>query len=181
MKFKEDELLCVLEKLNDTNSRLSTNTNCPKTELSHSKLHTRQMLKKPQLELTNKFKVVCEKLQETKNAFDEAKNIINNDIFNIKNTLTTITQLKEIEHNPQKMVIKIQELIKENGLKDEGIYCMDKKIKKLQRENEFNVLKINKQKKQLQEWKLKIENIKLLENNYNRFKEGNDCSCLQEP
>lgn len=133
-----------------------------------------------------KFKVVCEKLQETKIAFDEAKSIINNDIFNIKNTATKMSKMPGMECDPHKMMCQIQQLIEENGAKDEEIYCMSKKIKKLQKENECNILKINKLKKTIannyQEPSCcyKIDQNKMTEKNSSRFKPDHDCACLKK-
>lgn len=192
MKSKEEELCYVFEQLSDSSNRLCVDMKRKRPEFTSDPCTSHHVQKqkcesiKAQLDretLSCKFKIVCEKLQETKTAFDEAKNIINNDIFNIKNTASTFAKMTGVGHcSPQKMICQIQQLIEENGVKDEEIYCMNKKIKKLQKENEYNVLKINKLKKTVAnhpESKYKVENIKILEKNPNRFKQDHECACLK--
>lgn len=175
----------MLEQFNNNTNRIGTDVKCcTKNEFtSDENFHVKQMEENSRIELemlSNKFKIVCEKLRETNDAFEEAKNIINDDIFNIENTVTNVKNLIEAEYNSQKTAIQIQQLIDDNRVKDEKICFMNKKIKKLQRENQYNVQKINKLKIESQERKLIKENIQLLENNYNRFKQEHDDYLLLE-
>lgn len=144
-----------------------------KTEIFDTKSHTKQVEKKLKLgqeTLSNKLMIVCNKLHETKCAFDEVKCFINNDVSsNIKRTETQISKLIEEEQKQQQMEIQVQQLKKENCIKDETLHHMNKKIKELQKDNEYNIAKINKQIKQLYEWKFKIENTQTSENNCRKF------------
>lgn len=121
--------------------------------------------------LSSEFKIVCEKLRRTKTAYNEAKSIIKNDIFSIKDSIMTIGKLVEEEANNQNKVhaLQVQKLKETNHIKDEELRSMKKKVKELERRNECHVLKIDKQKKQLQELKCKNEKL------------GTDCDQTNQP
>lgn len=99
--------------------------------------------------LSSKFKIVCEKLRETKKEYSEAKNIIKNDILGIKNSVVSMEKLVErIENNQHKVLtLQVQKLKEANHIKDEELYFMKKKVKELERRNECHVSNINKQTK----------------------------------
>lgn len=102
--------------------------------------------------LSNKLMTVCDKLRETRCAFDEAKCIINTDLFNIKSTVAEIIKLSKGEESKySKIELEVQKLIEENCKKDESLLRMNKKIEKLQQDNECNILNTNRQIKQLQD------------------------------
>jgi len=119
------------------------------------------MKKKLKLErevLSNKLMTVCDKLRETRCAFDEAKYIINTDLFNIKSTVAEmkkITKGEESKYN--KIELEVKKLIEQNCKKDESLIRMNKKIEQLQQDNERNVLNMNKQIKKLQDCVFKKE------------------------
>lgn len=163
----------MFEQLNNTNSGTSIDIKCTKADFtSDVKLRMKQIEEKSRIKLeilSNKLEIVCEKLRETDIAFNEAKNIINHNLYNIESSVTNMKDLTGAEHNPT-----IQKLIDDCRAKDEELYFANKKIKKLQRENQCNFQKINKLKIQLRERNLIKEHIQLLEYNYNRFKGDHD-------
>lgn len=104
--------------------------------------------------MTNKFKIVCQKLRETKLAYDEAKFIMNYDVCKIKNAVSEITKQSEEENNQNKLTILIQQLKEENCIKDKKLCHMNMKIRDLEIEKKNNVLKINKQRKLIKNMKM---------------------------
>lgn len=162
LKCKDEELCKVSKICNDALNQIVIDFKHLKTELSDTKSHTSQVEKKLKIErevISNKLMTVCNKLQETKCAFDEAKCLINDDVSKIKSAITKISKLTEGEENKQQNLEKqVQQLKEESCIKDEALCRMNKKIKDLQLNNEYYKTKFNKQIKQLQEWKLKIEN-----------------------
>jgi cupin superfamily acireductone dioxygenase involved in methionine salvage len=116
--------------------------------------------KREQEMLSVKFKTVCKKLHETNIAFNEAKMIIKNNISHIYKTVSAISEVTE-ETEQNKITLEMQKL------KDEKLYYMARKIKELQRENDCNVLKISKQRKQLQEFR-------------DKYMQNHDCFCLEK-
>lgn len=155
MKCKEDELCNARKQLNDLCSR--------SREMELYGIKSKEMkdkLKREQEILSVKFKTVCKKLYETNVAFNEAKSIIKNNVSHIYNTASAISEVTE-ETEQKKISLEIQKL------KDEKLYYMTRKIKELQQENDCNVLKINKQKKQLQEFR-------------DKYMQNHDCFCLEK-
>lgn len=134
------------------------------------------------VKLSDKLKNVSEKLYETTVAFGEAKILINDEIFmNISpEPPGKANHPGEVEKNRQKLMVRLQKLKEDNDVKDKELSRMSKKIRELNREREYDGMKINKQRKQLQEWKSKIENITLIENGYEQFKKERDSFCLQD-
>jgi len=133
-----------------------------------------------QKELSDKFNIVCKKLNETKIAFSDVKNTINCDIFDIENTVDTIRKLSEAEKFKQKLLIQIQKLKDKNCFANEKLSRRNKKINELLRENEYNISKINKQKKLLQDWNGKKENVSLLKMSCEPAKHKINCFCKQK-
>lgn len=135
---------------------------CTTAECIEAKTHMKQVEKKYKYEgnvLTNKFKIVSQKLRETKIAYDEAKYIMNHDVYKIKNAVTEITkQSEEEDNNENKLTILVQQLKEENYIKDKKLYEMNMKIRDLEREKRSNVLKISTQKKLMRN--MKMENKK---------------------
>lgn len=165
LKLKEEELCNINKKLEYVCNHLWFEFQCQNMKLINpNPQNNEQVEKKVDFEqdiLPSKLMIVCEKLRETKKAYDEAKNIIKNDIFSIKNSVVTIEKLVEVGENNQYKVLsnQVQKLKERNDMKDEELRFMKKKVKELERRNEYNLLKINKQKKKLLESKLKIENL----------------------
>lgn len=154
MKTQEEELCKVRKKLKYVCNRLRFEYKCQKMKLPNSNSHYEQMGKNGNFDqeiLPSKFKTVCEKLRETKIAYDEAKNMIQNDVSNIKNTVLAIVKLSEGKENNQykDLALQVQKLKEINCLKDEELRRMNKKIKDLERENECNALKIDKHRNRL--------------------------------
>lgn len=185
LKRKEEKHNNALNQLNNACcSHLGADSTCMETELkSTNTLIPKQneiKLKLDQELLSYKLMSVCEKLFDTKKAYDEIKYVINNDILNIENSLKPMMKLTEDDKNQQKMITQLQTLKEENRTREEKLCRMNKKIKEFERENERNLLKINKQKNQLKEWKLKVESIKLLEDSYERFRQDCECFCVPQ-
>lgn len=102
------------------------------------------------VKLSDKLKNVSEKLYEAIDAFDKVKIIINSEICTTTNSKPSMKNLiGEVEKNQQKRMVRIKQLEKENCAKDIKLCHMADKIKKLLRDHEYDVLKINKQRKQL--------------------------------
>lgn len=114
--------------------------------------------------ISDKLKNVSEKLYETTVAFGEAKMLINGEIFVNKNPepAGTANRPGEVEKTRQKLMVRVQKLKEDNDAKDKELCRMSKKIGELYREREYDGLKINKQRKQLQELKCKLENNTLI-------------------
>lgn len=185
LKSKEDELCNAQKKLKYVCNRLRLEFKCQQTELLNPDSPDEQMEKKVNFEqgaLPLKFKIVCEKLCETKTALDEAKDIIQNDVCSIKNRVMAIEKLSVGEENKQYKVLELQarQLKETNCLKDEELRRMNKKFKELERENECNILKINEQKAKLQESKWIIESIQLLETKSELPNQENNYFSLQK-
>lgn len=120
----------------------------------------KEKLKCEQEMLSAKFNTVCKKLHETNIAFHEAKSIIKNNLSNMHNSVSAMTELAE-ENEEKKITLEVQKL------KDEKLCYMTRKTKELQRENEYYVLKINKQKKQLQQFR-------------DKYMQNHDCYCFEK-
>lgn len=170
----EEENCNLRKQITDVNSQLAgINSKYTKTELLDSMKQVETNSKLEQDRLSAKFNTVCEKLYEMKIAFSDVKNTINCDIFNIENTVDMIKKLSEAEKCKQQLSIQMHSV-------DDELTRRNKKIKDLQRDNDYYVSKINKQKKQLQEWNLKKENVSLSKKNCEHTKQKNNCSCGQK-
>lgn len=162
LKAKEEELCNGYKRINEAHAQFGTDYKCLKTELTDTKSQTKLVVKKLKLErdvLSNQLAAVCDQLHQTELAFDEAKAVIDNDLVGIKNTVTELSSLgKGDESRHGRMAAQVQKLIEDNSVKNVHLGRINKKIKELQRDSERKVSKINKQLKQLQEWKWKMEN-----------------------
>lgn len=180
---KEEELYNKHKTLEYICNRLQFEFQCQNMELINPNSHyNEQVEKKLNFEQdiqSSKLKIASEKLHETKIIYNEAKSIIKNDIFSIKNSIVTIEKLVDgIENNKNKILaLQVQKLKEENHIKDEELCLMKKKVKELERRNECYVSMINKQTKKLLESKLKIESLETdcgqinhRRNNYFRLK-----------
>lgn len=131
------------------------NIDCTKTEHIEAKTHMKQAEKKYKYEgnvLTNKFKIVCQKLRETKIAYDEAKYIMNHDVYKIKNSVTELIKPSEEEDNNQnKLKILVQQLKEENYIKNKKLYQLNMKVKNLELEKKS---KISTQKRLMRNMKI---------------------------
>lgn len=177
--IKEDN--CNLRRqITDVNSQFEMDSKYTSPELLDS---MKQVETNPRLEqnkLTAKFNIVCKKLYEMKIAFNDVRDTINCDIFNIGTEVDTIKRLSEAEECKQKLLIQVHKLKDKNCLVDDELSRSNKKIKELQRENEYYVCKIKKQKKQLQEWNIKKENFSLWKNNCRQVEQKHNCCCGQK-
>lgn len=162
LKAKEEELCNGYKRINEAHARLGTDYKGLKTEPTDTKSQTKLVLKKLKLErdvLSNQLTAVCDQLHKTELAFDEAKAAIDSDLVGIKNTVTELSSLSRgDESKHDRMAAQVQKLIEDNSVKNVHLGRINKKIKELQRDSEYKVMKINKQLKHLQEWKWKMEN-----------------------
>jgi len=179
LKSMEEENCNLRNQITDANSQFGMGEYTT-TELLDSVKQFETNPKLKQDKLSAKFNIVCKKLHEMKIAFSDVRNTINCDIFNIENTVDTIKRLSEAEKCKQKLLIQIHKLKDKNCLVDDKLIRRNKKINELQRENEYYICKINKQKKQLQEWNIKKENVSSSKNNCEQAEQKNNCCCIQK-
>jgi hypothetical protein len=146
LKSIEEENCNLRTKIN-MNSRFDVNCKCTTTEHLNSMKRAETNSEFEQEKLSAKFNTVCEKLYETKIAFSDVRNTINCDIFNIENKVDIMQKLLEVENSKKRLLIQNQQLKDKNSLTNEELIVKNKKIKKLQRENDYYNCKINKQNK----------------------------------
>lgn len=180
LKSMEEENCNLRLQITDVNSQFGINPKYTTNEFLDSMKQVETNSKLEQDKLSAKFNIVCEKLYEMKIAFSDVKNAINCDIFHIENTVDTIKRLSEKDKYKQKLLNQIYKLKDKICLVEGELSRKNRKIKELQRDNEFYVCKINKQKKQLQEWTLKKENVSLSKKSCEQDKQKNDCSCYRQ-
>lgn len=181
LKSMEEENCNLRSQITDVNSKFEMNSKNTINKLLDSMKQVETNSKLEQDKLSAKFNIVCEKLYEMKIAFSDVKNTINCDLFHIENTVDAIKRLSEAEKSKQKLLSQIHKLKDKNCLADDELSRRNKKIKDLQRENEYYVCKINKQKKQLQECNLKKENVSLSKKNCEQAKQKKkNCSCFRQ-
>jgi len=180
LKSVEEENCNLRRQITDVNSQFGMDYKYTTTELLDSMKQIETNPKLEQDKLFAKFNIVCKKLYEMKIAFNDVRNTINCDIFNIENSVDTIKRLSEAEKCKQKLLIQVHKLKDKNCLVDDELTRRNKKIKELQRENDFYLCKINKQKKQLQEWNIKKENVSVSKNNCEQVEQKTNFCCVQK-
>jgi len=181
LKSLEEQNCNLRKQITDVNSQFGMNSKYTTNELLDSKKQVETNSKLEQDKLSAKFNIVCEKLYEMKTAFSDVQNAINCDVFHIENTVDTIKRLSEADKCKQRLLNQIHKLKDKNDLVEDELRRGNKKIKELQRENEYYVCKIKNQKKQLQEWHFKKENVSLSKKSCEQDKQKNNyCSCYRQ-
>eukprot|EP00102_Acyrthosiphon_pisum_P024608 XP_016661818.1 PREDICTED: intracellular protein transport protein USO1-like [Acyrthosiphon pisum] len=180
LKSMEEENYNLRKQITDMNSQFGMNSKFTTNEPLNSIKQDETTSKLEQDKLSTKFNVVCEKLYEMKTAFSDVKNAINCDICHVENTVDTIKRLTEVETCKQKLLKQIRHLKDKNNVMEDVLTSRNNIIKELQRQNEHYVSKINKQKKQLQEWNLKNQNCSISKKICEQDKQKNNCSCYRQ-
>lgn len=149
LKCKEEDLCDLHRQLDEANGRLEEELKCAKMRVSD----TKQTAKKYKTErdlLCEKLKAVHERMRETKTAYSEVKDMLNNDMFEIKDKVSLIGKLADRED-------EVRKLREENRVKDGELCRLNRTVEELRRTNEHDLSKMKRQHRESQDFKCKIE------------------------
>jgi len=180
LKSMEEENCNLRKQITDMNNQFRMNSTYRTNEPVDSMKQVETNSKFEQDKLSAKFNIVCQKLYEMKTAFSDVKNSINYDILHVENTVDAIKRQTEAEKCNQKLLKQIRHLKDKNNVVEDELNSKNNIIKELQRQNEYYVSKINKQKKQLQEWNFQKQNCSSSKKICEQDKQKNNCPCYRQ-
>lgn len=132
LKCKEEDICDLRRKLDDVKCRLEEDLKCAKMEL-------KQMEKKYKMEQewqSEKLKTECERSRVTKNAFNEAKDMLNDDVIKIKKRIYLIEKLT-VGEDDKLQKVTVRKLREEIRAKDDELCRLNKKLLDLNGQKEI--------------------------------------------